>query len=129
MYHLVNIILYNSKEIFFVQNHDFNKNITNLIGFGYDQSIESDILLLDISNNENYIWTDIFEPSPATSPTTNASIQPSEPSNKSLAVLISAIIGSLIGGALLLVGGFFFYRWNKNKQKQRDVMQIPGSNQ
>ncbi|CAG8721698.1 19550_t:CDS:2, partial [Rhizophagus irregularis] len=31
-------------------------------GHGYDKSVESDILLLDISNNEEYIWTTIFDP-------------------------------------------------------------------
>ncbi|POG64688.1 hypothetical protein GLOIN_2v1806167 [Rhizophagus irregularis DAOM 181602=DAOM 197198] len=35
-----------------------------VISFGccYDQSIESDILLLDISNDQEYVWTTNFEP-------------------------------------------------------------------
>ncbi|RGB30095.1 hypothetical protein C1646_765765 [Rhizophagus diaphanus] len=40
-------------------------------GDGYDKTVESDILLLDISNNEEYIWTTIFDPkmpSPQPSP-------------------------------------------------------------
>ncbi|RIA85750.1 hypothetical protein C1645_830342 [Glomus cerebriforme] len=30
-------------------------------GFGYDNTIESDILLLDINNNEEYVWTTTFD--------------------------------------------------------------------
>ena len=37
--------------------------ILNLIGYGYEQDYESDILLLDISNNEEFNWTTHFDPS------------------------------------------------------------------
>ncbi|RIA89140.1 hypothetical protein C1645_825273 [Glomus cerebriforme] len=30
------------------------------LGLGYDKSTESDILLLDISNNEEYVWMTLF---------------------------------------------------------------------
>ena len=99
-----------------------------LIGQGYDQSAESDILLLDISNNDEYKWTDIFDPSPPSPPSPPPSISPSaqqQSSNKS--VMIGAIVGSLFGGILLTIGGFLLHRWNKNKQKQANALPIPGN--
>ena len=85
-----------------------NKNIINfLIGVNQIsqkiQLVESDILLLDISNENQYIWTNNFDPSP---PVSNAS-------DKLLInkqVMIGAIVGSLFGGLLLLFGGFFSYK-------------------
>src|SRR6266542_5650286 len=45
-------------------------------------------------------------------------------SNKT--AIIGAVIGSLFGGILLLsFGGFFLYKWNKNRQKQEDSTPIP----
>ena len=139
---MVNIILYNlynCKKFFFSFNHDFNKNITNLIGFGYDQSIESDILLLDISNNEQYIWTTQFQPtndktplsssipSPSSSPLSPSSLPSSEISSNNIPVMIGAIVGSLVGGSLLTIGIFFLYKWNKNKQRQKNAIPTPGN--
>ncbi|POG66537.1 hypothetical protein GLOIN_2v1879801 [Rhizophagus irregularis DAOM 181602=DAOM 197198] len=57
----------------------FNQNRSTLIGRGCDKSVESDILLLDISNNEEYIWITIFDP-----PDSNVIIPPSSSSNSSL---------------------------------------------
>ena len=48
--HPVNITFYNLNLIFNVNM------IIILIGLGYNQSTESDILLLDISNNDEYVW-------------------------------------------------------------------------
>ncbi|CAG8657551.1 5857_t:CDS:2, partial [Funneliformis caledonium] len=31
-------------------------------GFGYDRNVDNDILLLDISNDKEYMWTNIFNP-------------------------------------------------------------------
>ena len=97
----------------------------NLIGKGYDQSTESDILLLDISNNDEYIWTNDFDLSPPSStpmnqtnstysptPTSTSTQQPDD--NKP--ALIGAIVGSLLGGALLSLGGLLLYKWNKKRQ-------------
>ncbi|CAB4393083.1 unnamed protein product [Rhizophagus irregularis] len=70
-------------------------------GDGYNRSIENDILLLDISNVTEYIWTNEFNDSP--------------PNNKPL---IIAIIGSLLGCFLLsFVIGFIKYRRDKNRSK------------
>ncbi|CAB4414087.1 unnamed protein product [Rhizophagus irregularis] len=113
-------------------------------GEGYDKSVESDILLLDISNNEEYIWTTIFDP-----PDPNVIIPPSSSSNSSLPSSsssslpspslpsitsspspfsplpsssqpsIGTIVGFLISGIFLLVGSFFIYKWNKNRKKKK----------
>ena len=93
----------------------------NLIGRDYDQSIDNDILLLDISNNDEYIWTNIFDPSTTTTTKPLPSPQQSNtPSNNTL-IVISVVIGSLIGGAFLLFGGLYLYKWNKNRQRQQSL--------
>ncbi|PKY49670.1 galactose oxidase, partial [Rhizophagus irregularis] len=83
-------------------------------GVGYDKTVESDILLLDISNNEEYIWTTIFDPKmPSPPPPPPPTLPPSLSSDK----IAGIIVGSLLSGILLLVGSFLIYKWNKNKQK------------
>jgi hypothetical protein len=79
-------------------------------------------LLLDISDNEKYIWTTTFDPSvPETTPSPlPPPLSPSPPSSSS-SNLIGVIVGSLLGGIFLSVGGFFIYKWNKNKQKQKAI--------
>jgi hypothetical protein len=68
--------------------------------------------LLDISNNEEYIWTTIFDPSIPKTP-------PSSPPPKN--ILVGAILGSLLSGILLTIGSFFIYKWNKSRQKQKTI--------
>ncbi|CAB4418157.1 unnamed protein product [Rhizophagus irregularis] len=79
-------------------------------GEGYDKLIESDILLLDISNNEEYIWTTMFDPkipsppSPSPSPSPSLSLSPSPSSPSSLnnsGNIAGAVVGSLLSGILL----------------------------
>ncbi|PKC76194.1 hypothetical protein RhiirA1_447953 [Rhizophagus irregularis] len=96
-------------------------------GQGYDKTVESDILLLDISNNEEYIWTTIFDPKmpspPPPSPSTLPPLPPPSPSPSSSLPLNNSgntagiVVGSLLSGILLSVGSFLIYKWNKNKQK------------
>ena len=69
-------------------------------------------MLLDISNPDEYIWTNDFVLSP-TSPAT------------SLAIIIGTIIGSLFGGALFAFGSFSLYKWNKKRRKQKELLSIP----
>ena len=59
-----------------------------LIGLGYNQSVESDILLLDISNNENYIWTTTYEPITPSPPSLSSPRSPNK-----LAIIIGIIHG------------------------------------
>ena len=80
---------------------------------GYSNSVESDILLLDISNNKNYTWTYHFDPSE-----NNHTQQSDGSSNNIPVILIGIIIGSLSSCALVTFGSFFLYsRWNKNSNK------------
>ncbi|CAB5343442.1 unnamed protein product [Rhizophagus irregularis] len=120
-------------------------------GQGYDKTVESDILLLDISNNDEYIWTTTFDPkvpspppspspspSPSTSPSTSSSSLPSlspSPSPSSLSSptndsgkIAGAVVGTLLSGILLLVGSFLIYKWNKNKQNQKTIYENENDN-
>src|SRR6266487_3672961 len=103
---------------------------------GYNQVFESDILLLDISNNDGYIWATNFDspmilPSSSPIPSSTISVkstssphtsitsvtQAAQPGNSSNNErMIGAIVGSLFGGSLLASGGFLLYIIrNKNK--------------
>ncbi|CAB4414095.1 unnamed protein product [Rhizophagus irregularis] len=89
-------------------------------GLGYDRTVESDILLLDISNNEEYVWTTSFDPSvPKSSPPSSSSQTSNNSSNNSK--IVGAIVGSLLSGIFLSVGGFFLYKWNKKRQSQNNI--------
>ena len=50
-----------------------------LKGIGYVQGTEDDVLLLDISNNDEYIWTTNFVPQPASPSSVPSSPIPSSP--------------------------------------------------
>src|ERR1043165_2062965 len=103
---------------------------------GYDKS-ESDILLLDISNDDLYIWTNSFDPSMASvpviskstaSPSSSATNTPSDKLLINKPTIIGAIVGSLFVGILLSFGGFLLYKWNKNRRKQKNtLLRIPGN--
>ncbi|CAB4399938.1 unnamed protein product [Rhizophagus irregularis] len=85
-------------------------------GRGYDRAVESDILLLDISNNEEYVWMTSFDPSPLPSSSSQTSNNSSDNSK-----MVGAIVGSLLSGIFLSVGGFFLYKWNKKRQSQNNM--------
>ncbi|RIA96737.1 hypothetical protein C1645_856866 [Glomus cerebriforme] len=91
-------------------------------GMGYQQS-ESDILLLDISNNDEYKWVINFNP-PISSSSPTSPTSPSSPTQifaqKSAAAIIGIVIGSLISSILLTVGIFFLYKWTKNRRIQKN---------
>ena len=77
-------------------------------------------MLLDISNNDEYMWTNTFDISSSETPTT-----PQKPNYTS--IIIGAVAGTLVGGALLSFGGLYLYRWNKSRQKQKQMLLIPGN--
>ena len=92
-------------------------------------------MLLDISNNDEYIWTTSFEPSssstkiPNTQPGASAktSALPSSLSqSNNTGVNAGSIIGSLIGGILLTIGSSFLYKRYKNKKEQNIAIPTPG---
>ncbi|RIA96740.1 hypothetical protein C1645_814924 [Glomus cerebriforme] len=91
-----------------------NNHKANVIGnylvitFGQStKTIESDVLFLDISNNDEYIWTENLSGSPSKSK------------------VICVIIGSTIGGVLLIIGMFLLYKWNKNRRLRRNAVHPP----
>ncbi len=93
-----------------------------------DNDINNDILLLDISNNDEYKWTNIFEPS--IPPSSTASVLPSQQSNtlsKNIPAVIGIAIGAFVVGISIAFGGVFLYKWNKNRQIQRQALQIYGN--
>ncbi|GES72756.1 hypothetical protein GLOIN_2v1834755 [Rhizophagus clarus] len=104
-------------------------------GDGYDRTVDPDILLLDISNNDEYFWTTKFDPSaplPSTTlpsspnsssiPSPTSSQSPSStPSSSSSKKLVGGIVGTLLIGISLSVGGFFIYKWNKKRQNKNII--------
>src|SRR6266542_6476195 len=118
----------------------------NLIGDNYNET-GNDILLLDISNNDGYIWTNSFEPqttpttSLATTTTTSIAIPPlstslsssplsSQQSNalsKNIPVVIGIAIGAFIVGVSLAFGGVFLYKRNKNKKENKKAIPFTGN--
>ncbi|CAG8610909.1 5860_t:CDS:2, partial [Funneliformis caledonium] len=102
----------------------------------YDPLDGGDILLLDISNNDEYVWTNEFEPllssstnttypssKTATSPSPFNNSQQSNKSSLSATSIADAVAGTLFSGILLLLGCFFLYKWNHKRNK----LLIPGS--
>ncbi len=118
----------------------------NLIGDNYNET-GNDILLLDISNNDGYIWTNSFEPqttpttSLATTTTTSIAIPPlstsvsssplsSQQSNalsKNIPVVIGIAIGAFIVSISLAFEGVFLYQRNKNKKENKKAISFPGN--
>ena len=108
--------------------------LTVLIGDGYLQSTESDILLLDISNNDEYKWTNTFELPPPPTPSSSSPQQPpttisvpSSLSSKNNSAIIGTAIGSSLGGFLLSAICFLLYKRYKLKQRQKNSIPTAGS--
>ncbi|PKY43846.1 hypothetical protein RhiirA4_457941 [Rhizophagus irregularis] len=53
---------------------------------------------------------------------------PSQSSNNDKTKLILASVLGVLGGALVLVGGFFAYRWINKRKKEKEVPGFFGSN-
>ncbi|CAB5343147.1 unnamed protein product [Rhizophagus irregularis] len=111
------------------------KYMSIIFGEGYNNESEDDLLLLDISNNNEYIWTSSFTPnnniqsnqptSTSSSPSkTNDIQQPNSQLNTKTNytdVITSIIIGAIIDAILLIVGIFLLYKWYKNKKEQNNA--------
>src|SRR5436305_6971405 len=98
----------------------------------------SDVLLLDISNNDEYIWTISFIPNIKTDNNTNTSnTSQAQPKTSNLpqfnknntGVSVSTIIGSLIGGIALTIGSFFLYKQYKVRKEQSNAIPTPGESE
>ncbi|GBB99972.1 hypothetical protein RclHR1_00370013 [Rhizophagus clarus] len=100
-------------------------------GAGYTRDEDNDILLLDISNNDEYVWTTSFVPQSLTSQPQSPIPQPSSQSitntnTNSIGIAIGVSIG-IIGGIALTVGSFFLYKQYKNRKEQRIAIPTPGN--
>ncbi|RIA95118.1 hypothetical protein C1645_734278 [Glomus cerebriforme] len=87
----------------------------------YKSSGESDVLLLDISNDSEYIWTTSFDPTPLTNLNSTSS-SPAEPlassENDNKTIIIGCIIGLILLVSILsVVSAYFFIRYRENIKK------------
>ncbi|CAB4446276.1 unnamed protein product [Rhizophagus irregularis] len=85
----------------------------------YRSSGESDVLLLDISNDSEYVWTTSFDPTSLV--TTNSTSSVPLPSNSSgskndLAIKIGISVGLIVLIIIILIVIFLFIRRRKNEQ-------------
>ncbi|CAB5362329.1 unnamed protein product [Rhizophagus irregularis] len=97
-----------------------------VISFGISYITDNDILLLDISNVSEYIWTNEFKTSSSSLVRTSASVpikpspslsslsplsplSPSQKSENNNSNITGIVIGSMIGGALLSFLGVLLY--------------------
>ncbi|PKY19477.1 hypothetical protein RhiirB3_432542 [Rhizophagus irregularis] len=116
-----------SKSRYYHKAHVIGKYMVISFGMGYNKSIESDILLLDINNNNEYKWTSIFDPSTPPSPSSpflpslRPSTNPKTLSRITPAAMAGAIIGTLFDVILLSFGSYFLYKWNKNNQNKKHI--------
>ncbi|GBB84241.1 hypothetical protein RclHR1_10870002 [Rhizophagus clarus] len=91
-------------------------------GQGYAQETDKDILLLDISNDNEYIWKTSFNNNNST-PTITSTPQVTLPisldplGSEKENIIVGAIIGSALGIAITL-GSFFIYKRKKHIKKQ-----------
>ncbi|PKY21291.1 galactose oxidase [Rhizophagus irregularis] len=81
-------------------------------GYTRDDS-DSDILLLDISNNDQYAWTTSFDPTPTIIHSSN------------IGVVIGVVFGSTFVAISLLIGSYYLRKWYKNKKEQTDTITTP----
>ncbi|PKY48432.1 hypothetical protein RhiirA4_544603 [Rhizophagus irregularis] len=90
----------------------------------YKDSGESDVLLLDISSESEYIWTTSFDPSSLTNNSTSSVSLPSFPSKskKYFIIKISFIVGLLVL-IIISIGVFMFVR---RRKRNANVIPTPG---
>uniref|UniRef100_U9U1M0 Galactose oxidase n=1 Tax=Rhizophagus irregularis (strain DAOM 181602 / DAOM 197198 / MUCL 43194) TaxID=747089 RepID=U9U1M0_RHIID len=88
-----------SKSRYYHKAHVIGKYMVISFGMGYNKSIESDILLLDINNNNEYKWTSIFDPSTPPSPSSPflPSLRPSTNPKTLSRITPAAMAGAIIG--------------------------------
>ncbi|GET01594.1 hypothetical protein GLOIN_2v1780026 [Rhizophagus clarus] len=112
-----------------------------VITFGYFYQTENDVLLLRISNHDEYIWTNEFNPSsnivmpstPSTSPSALPTIPSLQQSNSDMKFTFGIIFGTLLGLFLFI---FLVCLWtcrkrndNKNQDKKNVHNQVPLGNE
>ena len=108
-----------------------NPFLSSIIGINYD--IDDDILLLDISNNEEYTWTNDFDPRPptpeATMPPTSKIPSSSKDNKDNKPIIIGAVVGSLFGVIVLSLGALLIYKRVQYQRANQNTttIQTPGN--
>jgi len=100
------------------------------LDFSYRATGESDVLLLDISNATDYVWTTSFDPNAVVSQPSPSSPPPSEPSPKqstnNVGVIAGSVVASIVAvGVLLGVVYFFIKRKRKDADEFKKAIPTP----
>jgi hypothetical protein len=78
---------------------------------------ESDVLLLDISNDSEYLWTTSFDPTPLTSSPPIVS----KPKTNNRGIIVGLSIGVIVIIGILLLGVLFFIRRRKIHKSEKPI--------
>jgi hypothetical protein len=83
----------------------------------YKESGESDVLLLDISNDSEYVWTTSFDPSPVTDNPKPSSPLISKPKTNNIGIIIGCVVGLILLICIISIAVFLFIKRRKNANK------------
>ncbi|PKY25903.1 hypothetical protein RhiirB3_472745 [Rhizophagus irregularis] len=106
------------------------------LNFNYRKNGESDVLLLDIGNSSNYIWTNNFDPNavipPQSSSTSDSTQSDNNSNNKNNTGIIVGVVVGVLGIIIITsLSIFFFIKRRKNLLHEKatsdgeNVMPIP----
>ncbi|CAB5202915.1 unnamed protein product [Rhizophagus irregularis] len=89
------------------------------LNFNYRKNGESDVLLLDIGNSSNYIWTNNFDPNavipPQSSSTSDSTQSDNNSNNKNNTGIIVGVVVGVLGIIIITsLSIFFFIKRRKN---------------
>jgi hypothetical protein len=105
---------------------------TGVLQARYRSSGEGDVLLLDISNDAEYIWTTSFDPTPFTTDSQSPNLPLKSKNIPNKILLAGLIVGIIVFIIILSLGAFFFMRRHKNHKNtnpNEDIMLIPSDNE
>ncbi|CAB4408637.1 unnamed protein product [Rhizophagus irregularis] len=109
------------------------------LNFNYRKNGESDVLLLDIGNSSNYIWTNNFDPNAVIPPQSSSSSDSTQSdnnsnnnnNNKNTGIIVGVVVGVLGIIIITSLSIFFFIKRRKNLLHEKatsdgeNVMPIP----
>ncbi|CAI2166040.1 16074_t:CDS:2 [Funneliformis geosporum] len=84
--------------------------------YSYDINVDNDILLLDISNNEEYVWTNIFDPN--STPTDSSKNSTNDSFTKAPTNYNWCNYSNL---------RFYLHKWKKNKEEYNEAIPTAGN--
>ncbi|CAB4484221.1 unnamed protein product [Rhizophagus irregularis] len=137
------VYLYNTNDNTWKPQPTFGDSIPNGdngsgfgLNFNYRKNGESDVLLLDIGNSSNYIWTNNFDPNavipPQSSSTSDSTQSDNNSNNKNNTGIIVGVVVGVLGIIIITsLSIFFFIKRRKNLLHEKatsdgeNVMPIP----